>query len=453
MESNILQTIRKYDMLTRGDTVVAGISGGADSMCLLHFLCAIKQEYHLTVIAAHINHGLRGEEAVRDEEFVRAWCSRHGIPFECRRADIKSLAAQRSLGLEACGREVRYAFFRELAQQYGAKIATAHTASDHAETVLFHLARGTGPTGLRGILPVRENVIRPLIETTREQVEAYCKENKIAFVTDSTNLEDGYTRNRLRHRVVPVMKGVNPGFEQAVLRLSGLLLQDDAYLFEQARVLLKQAGVRRGVYDCGILSGAPVPVLSRAVRLCAQDMGCYALEQAHIAAVCGIIHAKSGACDLPCGLRANASQGKLRVIKREQPAEKWEIPLSKADFLMKYNKKIAWTLCTKNDYDKKTEFNKMLLINALDYDIINRKSAFRNRREGDVFAPAGRNVSKTVKKLFNEYKIPLEQRGRIVLLAQGSEVLWIDGFGVSRRAAVSEKTEHVLIITTETTGE
>lgn len=452
MESNILQTIEKYKMLTRGDTVVAGVSGGADSMCLLHFLCALRQEYGLTVIAAHINHGLRGEEAERDEEFVRRWCTSHNIPFECRRADIKSLAAQRSLGLEACGREVRYAFFSELARRYGAKIATAHTASDNAETVLFHLARGTGLKGLCGIPPVRENVIRPLIETTREQVEAYCKENNLAFVTDSTNLEDGYTRNKLRHQVIPVLKGINPGFEQAVLRMSVALSQDDGYLFEQARAALKQAERESGIYDCEELSKAPAPVLSRAVQLCAQDMGCR-LEQTHIVSVCGIVHAKSGACDLPCGLRAAASQGKLRVIRQQQPVEKWEIPLSKAGFLMKYNKKITWTLCAKNDYDKKTEFNKMLLNNALDYDIISRNSAFRCRREGDVFAPAGRNLSKTVKKLFNEYKIPLEQRGRVILLAQGGGVLWIDGFGVSRHAAVSEKTKHVLIITTETAGD
>lgn len=453
MESNILQTITKYNMLTRGDSVVAGVSGGADSMCMLHFLCSLKQEYGLTVIAAHVNHGLRGKEANNDEEFVRGWCMRRGVPFECRRADVKSLALERSLGLEACGREVRYAFFSELSDKYGAKIATAHTVSDNAETVLFHLARGTGPKGLCGIPPVRGNLIRPLIETTREQVEAYCIDNKIDFVTDSTNLHDGYTRNRLRHHVVPVMKGINPAFEQAVLRLSHVLSQDEAYLFEQARSLLRQAETESGVYDCAVLSCAPMPVLTRAVQLCVQDMGSRALEQAHIMLVCEAVKAKNGACDLPCGLRACTRQGRLRIIKREQPAEKWEIPLSKADFLMKYNKKITCTLCTKNDYDKKTEFNKMLLNNALDYAIINRNSAFRNRREGDVFAPVGRNVSKTVKKLFNEHKIPLERRGRVILLAQGSAVLWIDGFGVSRYAAVSEKTEHVLIITTETTGE
>lgn len=450
METKILTTIQKYRMFEAGGRIVAGVSGGADSMCLLHFLFNLREQWNLKVIAAHVNHGLRGEEADRDEAFVRGWCMEFDVPFEVLHADIKTLAKERGQGTEACGREERYRFFSELAEKYGACVATAHTASDNAETVLFHLIRGTGMQGLCGIAPVRGNIVRPLIETTRKEVEAYCRENNVPYLTDSTNLSDDYTRNRLRHHLVPLCKEFNPGFERGALRLSESLSQDNAYLLAQAQDALDKARLENGTYDCKILAALPVPVLSRAVMLCAQKPGCRCLEQVHIHCVCKAIRDGNGACDLPCGLYAAVSQGMFRIIPKEKPVEKWEIPLSKAVSLTKYNKKLSVAVCSKMEYDKKTKFNKKLLNNAIDYAIINKHSSFRTRREGDTFSQAGKNGTKTVKKLFNEYKIPREQRGKILLLAQGSEVLWIDGFGVSLNAAVSDKTHRVLIINVET---
>lgn len=450
METKILTTIQKYRMLEPGGSVVAGVSGGADSMCLLHFLCLLRKDWSLTVIAAHVNHGLRGEEAKRDEEFVRSWCAGHNVPFEVLHADVGALAKERGQGTEACGRDVRYRFFSELAEKHGARAATAHTASDNAETVLFHLIRGTGMRGLCGIAPVRGNIIRPLIETAREEVEAYCRENHVPYLTDSTNLSDDYTRNRLRHHLVPLCSEINPGFERAVLRLSETLSQDAAYLTGQAQAALDNARLANGTYSGPALAALPLPVLSRAVMLCAQAFSCRCLEQKHIKAVCNAIYKGNGACDLPCGLYAAVSQGMFRIAVKEKPAEKWEIPLNDAVSLTKYNKKLCVTVCSKMEYDKKTKFNKKLLNNAIDYAIIDRHPAFRTRREGDTFSPSGKNGTKTVKKLFNEYKIPREQRGKILLLAQGSEVLWIDGLGVSKHAAVSDKTQRVLIITAET---
>lgn len=450
METKIITTVQKYRMFEAGGRIVAGVSGGADSMCLLHFLYILREQWNLKVIAAHVNHGLRGKEAERDEEFVRSWCKEHGIPFEVLHADVKALARERGQGTEACGRDERYRFFSELAEKYGACIATAHTASDNAETVLFHLIRGTGMSGLCGIKPVRGNIVRPLIETTREEVEAYCLKNTVPYLTDSTNLSDDYTRNRLRHHLVPLCKEINPGFEKGVFRLSETLSQDNDYLQAQAQDALNKARLENGTFDCKRLAELPIPLLSRAVLLCAQAFSCRCLEQKHIHCVCKAIRDGNGACDLPCGLYAIVSQGMFRIIPKEKPAEKWEIPLNDAVSLTKYNKKLSVAVCSKMEYDKKTKFNKKLLNNAIDYAIINKHSSFRTRREGDTFSQAGKNGTKTVKKLFNEYKIPREQRGKILLLAQGSEVLWIDGFGVSLNAAVSGKTQRVLIINVET---
>ena len=450
METKILTTIQKYRMLEAGGSIVAGVSGGADSMCLLHFLYILRKDWNLTVIAAHVNHGLRGEEAKRDEEFVQSWCEAHGVPFEVLHADVNALAKVSGQGTEACGRDVRYRFFSGLAEKYGASIATAHTASDNAETVLFHLIRGTGTRGLSGIKPVRGNIVRPLIEITREEVEAYCRENDVPYLTDSTNLRDDYTRNRLRHHLVPLCKEINPSFEKGVLRLSETLSHDDTYIMEQAEAALDNARLGNGTYSGKMLAALPAPVLARAVMLCAQAFSCRCMEQKHISAVCGFIYEGAGACDLPCGLQAIVSQGMFRIVQKEKPAEKWEIPLTDAVSLTKYNKKLNVCVCSKMEYDKKTKFNKKLLNNSMDYAIISKHPAFRTRREGDTFLPLGKNGTKTVKKLFNEYKIPREQRGKILLLARGSEVLWIDGYGVSPHAAVSDKTQRVLIINVET---
>lgn len=453
METKILTTIQKYRMLEPGGSVVAGVSGGADSMCLLHFLCILRKDWNLTVIAAHVNHGLRGEEAKRDEEFVRSWCEEHSVPFEVLHADVNALAKESGQGTEACGRDVRYRFFSGLAEKHGAQIATAHTASDNAETVLFHLIRGTGMRGLSGIKPVRGDIVRPLIEITREEVEAYCRENHVPYLTDSTNLNDDYTRNRLRHHLVPLCKEINPSFEKGVLRLSETLARDEAYFMEQAQNALDNARLENGTYSRKSLAALPAPVLARAVMLCAKAFSCRCLEQKHIEAVCGAIYEGGGACDLPCGLYAAVSQGMFRIVPKEKPAEKWEISLTDAVSLTKYTKKLSVSICSKMEYDKKTKFNKKLLNNSMDYAIISKHPAFRTRREGDTFSPFGKNGTKTVKKLFNEYKIPREQRGKILLLAQGSEVLWIDGLGVSRHAAVSDKTQRVLIINVETAEE
>lgn len=179
MISKVLETIRKYELLKEGDRVVAGISGGADSVALLHCLAKGLPQYRLKLVACHVNHRLRGAESDRDEAFVRSLCSQYEIPCHVLSEDVAALAKERGTGIEECGRELRYRFFRETAAGYGegTKIATAHTLSDQAETVLFRLARGTGLRGLCGIPPMRGAVVRPLLDVTRKEVERYCAEN------------------------------------------------------------------------------------------------------------------------------------------------------------------------------------------------------------------------------------------------------------------------------------
>ena len=267
MITKVLKTIEAYQMLSPDSAVVAGVSGGADSMALLHVLQSRRKDWpELKVTAAHVNHCLRGAEADRDEEHVRRYCQREGIPLEVLKIDVREEAAKRKLGLEACGRAVRYEFFRRLAGENGV-IATAHTLSDLAETVLLHLTRGTGLKGLCGIPPVRENIVRPLIDCSRREIEDYCREHKIPYVTDSTNLEARYSRNKVRLQVLPALKEINPAFEEAVGRMAQSLREDDGCLCEEARELLGRAALEKGGWSCSVLSRGRKPVRIRAIRL------------------------------------------------------------------------------------------------------------------------------------------------------------------------------------------
>ena len=212
----VAAAVKGEGMLPDGAAVLIALSGGADSMALLHAMRALAPAHGWRLAAAHLNHGLRGDEAERDEAFVQSWCARWNVPLHVKRADVAAEAAARGEGVEEAGRRIRYAFFEELCASHGYdRIATAHTASDNVETLLLHLARGSGVRGLGGIRPVLGRRIRPLLGVSREAIESYCRENDVPFVTDSTNFDTAYCRNLLRHEAVPALRRVNPRLEEA----------------------------------------------------------------------------------------------------------------------------------------------------------------------------------------------------------------------------------------------
>ena len=213
MYKKALATISKYHMLKKGDSVVLGISGGADSVALLHLLCKQREELNLTLFVVHINHGIRGVEADRDEGFVRKLCARWRVNFKAETFDVPKMAKEMGITEEECGRHVRYEAFENcLKANNASKIAVAHNLNDQAETLVMRLCRGTGLTGLSGIAPVRGHIIRPLIECSREEIEAYLEELHQPYCTDSTNLKEDYTRNKIRLNLLPYMeKEMNAG--------------------------------------------------------------------------------------------------------------------------------------------------------------------------------------------------------------------------------------------------
>ena len=246
MRDKVLDTIEKYEMIGQGDHVCAAVSGGADSAALLAFLLSLREPMGLTVTACHLNHCLRGAEADRDEAFVRELCQRWQVPLTVERVEVAELARQEHLSEETAGRKARYALFERLHRETGCKVATAHTLSDNMETVLFSMARGTGLRGMCGIQPVRDYLIRPLIAVTRQEVEAYCAENGIGFVTDSTNFSEEYTRNRIRLRLIPELYALNPALPEAFAHLIEAMGEGYELVSREAKQFLDTAESFRG---------------------------------------------------------------------------------------------------------------------------------------------------------------------------------------------------------------
>lgn len=448
MRNKALLAIEQYDMLPKGSPVVVGFSGGADSMALLHFLKSIEQEKGITVTAAHVNHGLRGEEADADEAFSRSWCEKNGVPISVLHADVKKEAQACGKGLEECGREIRYRFFQSLASERDAKIATAHTLSDQCETLLLNLTRGAGLRGLCGIPSVRGNIIRPLLTVTREETEAYCRENGLSYVTDSTNLEDEYTRNRVRHQVLPVLKEVNPSFEQSVLRLTQSLSQDEKHLAQEAQEALLESRCPGG-YDAASLAALPEPLLARAVMLAVQEQNAR-LEANHIEIALHLIRRGSGAVTVPGGLILWVKDGLLVLGDAPQsPPEPWRVKLRAPRTVLGDGRICKVEIITRGQYLEQKKINKNLFNLSVSYDTISDNAVLRSRLPGDSFSPCGRKLSKSLKKLFNEAAVPCEKRNRLCILESGGSIRWIEGFGPSEEACVKDTTALVAVIIPE----
>lgn len=270
--SKVLQAIEEYAMLKPKDKAVVGLSGGADSVTLLHCLYSLKEKLDIELYACHINHNLRGEDSDNDQKFAESLCKSLDIPLRVFSVDVKG-AMQKHQSTEEAARKLRYEKFSEYGEEIGAKVATAHNACDNTETVLLNLIRGTGLKGLCGIPPVRERFIRPLIYCTREEIEEYIGENALKYVTDKTNLSTDYTRNKVRLQLMPMLLEMNPSFHRGVSRTVTALRRDSDFLEEMAVSALNKARLEEGVYSLETLSPLSSPIFSRAVSLMLWEKG------------------------------------------------------------------------------------------------------------------------------------------------------------------------------------
>lgn len=429
---SVRNTIAEYAMLEPGEPVLAALSGGADSVALLLAL----QELGYPVRACHLHHGLRGAEADRDERFCRELCAARGIELTVKHVDAAAHARETRESVETAARSLRYAFFRETAGAH--KTATAHTADDNLETMLFHLARGTGLDGLTGIPPVREGIIRPLIACTREEVEAFLAARGQGFVTDSTNCESDYTRNRIRHEAVPVLKAVNPRAAQAAAGLAARLRADRAYLEEQAQALL-QTAARDGGWDAETLAAGHPAMRTRALRLAcaAAGMPLRDFTARHVAALEALLESRdpSARADLPGGFSARRE---YRLLKIEPKSNVWKAESAEIPVEIPFDRAFGpgRTRVSVRAAQKDQVFYKSFNTFYAGCDTIDIPTlVLRTRRTGDRLRLTANGGSKTLKKILIDRKIPQEQRGRLAVLADKYGVIAVQAVGmdVSRR--------------------
>lgn len=445
MKTKVRETLEKHNMLQSGAAVIVGLSGGADSVALAHCLYSLSEAYNISLLAAHVNHCLRGEEADSDEASVRDFCARYNIPLKVLKIDVHSLARQSGEGTEECGRRVRYAFFEELSEDFeNAKIATAHTLSDSIETVLFHIARGSGLKGLVGIPPVRGNIIRPLINCTREEIEKYCADNALSFVTDSTNADTVYARNYVRHLIVPHFYHLNPAFDKAAGRLQSALSEDEAYLSLTARAELEGLTVSAGKYDAEKLKRLHPAILNRVIFLILQENSGFEADSCQIKKMQKVIF--SGGAEQLSGEKF------VRVRKRrlEFYVKTDEDKSFNQEIFVGMNELSSGTLkiTVYNDKNslKKQFVNKNLLTNVIDCDKIIGKMIVRTRQAGDSYRLFSGGCTKTLKKLYNEKGIAPEKRSVIPVVCDDCGIVWVYGCGCAQRCAVSDETEKAFLL-------
>ena len=415
-----------YDMLPDGARVLCAVSGGADSVALLHLLCAMPE---ISVCCAHFNHRLRGAESDRDEAFVKELCAKLGVPCFIGSADVAAYAAEHGLGIEIAARKLRYEFLERTAQAQGcSRIATAHNADDNAETVLMHLLRGSGLRGLCGIPPVRGNVVRPLLNVPRSEIEAYLAEHGLSHVEDSSNGSDDYTRNRVRHQLLPLLGELNGNAAGNICAAAELLREDEAFLSGLAEAFLMEYREENELPVSALLT-LPKPVAMRALRsMCGADIARTHLDAVYM--LCLNRAVRAGA-DIP-GMRVTKEYDSLRfgAAALPEPLPERELLPGSAVELPEIGKR---AVCTETVLSKEihNSFNTFCFKRAN----ICGKMTVASRRAGDSVRLAGRGCTKALKKLFSEAGLSAQERLLTPVIYDEAGVAAVCGFGIAERLA------------------
>lgn len=447
LEQKALCALRQYSLFSQGDRIAVGVSGGADSVALLRFLAALRPQFGWDLVVCHIHHGLRGAEADRDECFVRALAEQLGLPCAVSRIDAAALALRDHISVEEAGRMARYAFFAQTAGE-GGRIATAHTLDDSIETVLMNLVRGTGLRGLCGIPRIRGNIVRPLLDCTRAEVEDYLGALGQPYCTDSTNLTDDYTRNRIRHDIIPRLCALNPNFPGAMARMLPRLAAQQALTDCLAAQSAQQLHTACGGLSRQGLSALPEPVCDRLLlRLLEQNrlpVSAAAVERMTETLRTG------GKLDLAARSWFFVAQGDLAAVIYAPPGGIPPVPVplpqEETPVILPFSpqKSLKLTLCNKIVANTSEKFNISLLKYAIDCDRIKGYSFMRTRRPGDTFIVGKKQLS--LGEAWAAAGIPALLRPALMVLADEQGVLWAEGIGSSSRAAVTENTKQYVII-------
>lgn len=446
------KTIKKYEMLQPGDRVVVGVSGGADSLALLHILWEIRRDFHLSLLVAHLDHGLR-PEAGQEKSFVRKASADLGIPFFSRKVDVRQKQKEGGLTLQEAAREARYAFLLETAKsQKATKIALGHTADDQAESLVMRLLRGSGTRGLSGIPPVRDGIfIRPLIEVWREEVESFLKEKKVAYLSDPSNRSLHFLRNRVRHELLPILQQYNPRFRQTLVQMADLFRAEEEFwqkLLEEKYPSVVRSQKRDSItLDVPSLISRSLPLRLRIFRYAIEKLLGHLrrIRLSHILSIDGLLQnpEPNKSIQLPQGIGVAKSYQTLIFSKAKEEVVPFEHSVPGPGYveIPEIGRGMRFEVQARRPL---VPFEDSKCVAVLDFDSIDFPLIIRSFQPGDRFQPLGMEGEKKVKDLFIDCKIPAARRKRIPLLFKEDRLLWVVGVRIDHRARLKPETRRVL---------
>lgn len=466
MIAKVTAYMRKHHMINSGDHICIGVSGGADSVCLFLILEKLRWEMNFSISVVHIEHGIRGKESIADMEFVQKLADQYDVPCCCYSFAVEELAAKEGLTVEEAGRKVRYAaFHKEENAQYAkakarggeVKTAVAHHGDDNAETMLFHMCRGSGIDGMAGIRPVRDHIIRPLLCVTRKEIEDFLEAEAQDYCIDATNKDVIYSRNRIRNQIMPEIAKIN---QQAVLHMNHLaedMADISAYLKAEVEKILEQS-IERNAYGISF----DIKGIEQYPRIIQRQLLMAVLEKVtgsrkdigreHIQALMELVEGRTGRnIDLPYEVTAQKSYDKIVLFRKKEEkiletvcmevskdvledGESWNMDTMEGKFVCKvfaFQKK--YTEIPKNRYTK-----------WFDYDMIKGRLYFRTRRPGDYLLTDAEGHRQKLKAYWINEKVPKAERNQRMLLAEESHILWVVGGRISEGYKVTENTKRVL---------
>ena len=436
--------MKQQQINLKGEKVIIGLSGGMDSVCLFHIL----KDLGVSLEAVHVNHQIRGEEAKRDEQFVKDLCARYNIPFHGYRYDVPKISREKHLSEEEAGRMVRKeAFARVMKEQGAGYVALAHHGNDRAETFLFHLSRGTGVKGLGSMKPVQGTIIRPLLWAERKEIEQYVQEKGYEFVEDATNSQTEYTRNKIRHEIIPALEEINPRCIPHICGAAEKLSAVSAYIDREAEKLCRLSAVMYG-QEVQILKLAfeqgdevlRIPVLQKCVEYLSGSL--VNITEEHLEKLGALFAMQTGKeIHLPYGITAVRTYEGIRMFFREEKGQTEPVEITGEGT---YDFGGVIFRVSVEAWDESKIFPIKNYTKCFDYDKIIDKVFLRNRGSGDYLEINKNHGRKSLQDYLVNEKVPKDERDRVILLACGSHILWVVGKRISEYYKVTKETKKVL---------
>lgn len=456
MKDKVKKYIYENNLLNKGERVLVALSGGPDSVCLLHILYSLKEELQIDLGAMHINHMLRGEEAKEDSIYTKNLCDKLGIKYYVREINIEKIAKERGISSETCGREERYKAFAEVCNLDGfQKTAVAHNANDQAETVLMRMMRGTGLEGLTGIKAEREGgIIRPILCLNRDEIERYCEEKGLNPRIDKSNYERVYNRNKVRLDILPYMReNFNEDIINALNRMAMLLQKDNEFIDEYCRRKYDEYCIFNKdsiTINKNLFIKEKEAIFTRIIKMAFKNIGesYQNFEMKHIYEIANLIDKNTGKqVHLTNNIIAENLYGDILLKKKvSEIKEEYEVRVEKGNIptSVEFGQyKVFFEIINKKN---NIEFSNNYLIKCFDYDKIEESIFIRNRKSGDKMVPLGMKGSKKIKDILMDLKVPRQQRDYIPVVCFDDKISWLVGLRTSQEFKITKDTKIILKI-------